>query len=103
MNSKLRQQVDPFLKFLADRFRAKIEPDKYYLSYSGGKDSHFLYWFIKEWLKDDEIEIVGVNTSFEIPEIRDRITKNSDIVLHPSMSRWDIKKQLMIQHIIMTI
>ena len=93
MNSKLRQQVDPFLKFLADRFRAKIEPDKYYLSYSGGKDSHFLYWFIKEWLNDDEIKIVGVNTSFEIPEIRDRITKNSDVVLHPSMDRGGIKSQ----------
>ena len=63
------------------------------MSYSGGKDSHFLYWFIKEYLQDEQIEIVGVNTSFEIPEIRDRILRNSDVVLHPSMSRWDIKQK----------
>ena len=81
------------MKFLEDRFRAKIQFDRYVLSYSGGKDSHFLYWFIKEWMHDVQIEIVGVNTSFEIPEIRDRIMRNSDTVLHPSMNRWDIKEQ----------
>ena len=32
------------------------------ICYSGGKDSHFLYWFIKEYLKRDDIKIVGVNT-----------------------------------------
>lgn len=89
----LEEQVKPFLEFLKDRFSAKIEPERYYLSYSGGKDSHFLWWFIKEYLKDERIEIVGVNTSFEIPEIRDRIIRNSDIVLHPSMNRWEIKEQ----------
>lgn len=89
---KIQQQVEPFLSFLADRFRAKIEPDKYYLSYSGGKDSHFLLWFIKEWMHENRIHIVGVNTSFEIPEIRDRILRNSDVVLHPVMNRWQIKE-----------
>lgn len=89
----LQEQVKPFLDFLADRFRAKIDPEEYYLSYSGGKDSHFLLWFIKEWLHENRIQIVGVNTSFEIPEIRDRILKNSDVVLHPIMSRWQIKEQ----------
>ena len=64
----LQEQVKPFLDFLADRFRAKIDPEEYYLSYSGGKDSHFLLWFIKEWLHENRIQIVGVNTSFEIPE-----------------------------------
>lgn len=93
MNQTQEKTVRPFLKFLEDRFRAKIQFDKYYLAYSGGKDSHFLYWFIKEWMHDTEIEIVGVNTSFEIPEIRERITANSDIVLHPVMSRWDIKNR----------
>lgn len=81
------------MKFLEDRFKAKIDFQKYYLSYSGGKDSHFLYWFIKDWMNDTEIQIVGVNTSFEIPEIRDRITHNSDVVLHPIMSRWSIKEK----------
>ena len=32
----------------------KINPKEYYLSYSGGKDSHFLYWFIKEYLKRNQ-------------------------------------------------
>lgn len=79
------------MKFLEDRFKAKIDFQKYYLSYSGGRDSHLLYWFIKEWLHDTEIQIVGVNTSFEIPEIRDRIMHNSDVILHPIMNRWEIK------------
>lgn len=93
MDSVLQKEVNPFLYFLQDRFETKIEFDKYFLAYSGGKDSHFLYWFIKEFLQDDEIEIVGVNTGFEIPEIRDRILKYSDTVLHPAKSRWDIKDQ----------
>lgn len=93
VNSELQKQVTPFLRFLEDRFRAKIQFDRYVLSYSGGKDSHFLYWFIKEWMHDEHIEIVGVNTSFEIPEIRDRIMRNSDVVLHPSMNRWEIKER----------
>ena len=89
----LQDDIKPFLKFLKDRFETKIEPERYFLSYSGGKDSHFLYWFIKEFLHDDLIEIVGVNTSFEIPEIRDRILQNSDTVLHPIMNRWEIKER----------
>ena len=52
-----------------------------------------MYWFIKEWLKDEKIAIVGVNTGFELPEIRDRIIKNCDMVLHPDMHRDDIKRQ----------
>lgn len=93
VNLDLQKQVEPFLKFLEERFRAKIDFDKYYLAYSGGKDSHFLFWFIREYLKDEKIEIVGVNTSFEIPEIRDRILRNCDIVLHPAKTRLDIKTQ----------
>lgn len=81
----------PFLEFLKDRFNGKIDPNEYYLSYSGGKDSHFLLWFIREYMDEPRIPIVGVNTSFEIPEIRDRIMKNSDIVLKPALNRWEIK------------
>ena len=84
--------LKPFLEFLRDRFRSKIDPDEYYLSYSGGKDSHFLLWFIREYMGETRIPIVGVNTSFEIPEIRDRILKNSDIVLHPELHRRQIKE-----------
>lgn len=93
MNTELQRAVNPFLKFLRDRFNAKIDFNDYFLAYSGGKDSHFLYWFIKEFLHDDRIEIVGVNTGFEIPEIRERIMRNSDIVLHPSMKRNEIKEK----------
>ena len=85
--------AEAWLKFLADRFRAKINPSEYILCYSGGKDSHFLYWFIKEWLHDSSIEIVGVNTSFELPEIRDRIIRNSDVVLFPAKHREEIKTE----------
>ena len=83
--------LKPFLEFLRDRFRSKIDPDEYYLSYSGGKDSHFLLWFIREYMDEHRIPIVAVNTGFELPEIRDRVLKNSDIVLHPELHRQQIK------------
>ena len=91
--TNLKIVADSWLKFLEDRFRAKIDFDKYCLAYSGGKDSHLLYWFIKEWLRDDKIKIVGVNTGFELPEIRERIMKNSDVVLHPIMKRNELKEK----------
>ena len=71
----------------------KIKPNTYYLSYSGGKDSHFLYWFIKEYLKRDDIKIVGINTYMEHHEILQRIIKNSDIVLVPKMKPFEIKEK----------
>lgn len=71
----------------------KIKPNTYYLSYSGGKDSHFLYWFIKEYLKRDDIKIVGINTYMEHPEIRERIVQNCDIVLLPKMKPMEIKEK----------
>lgn len=88
-----KQVAEYWLKFLADRFRQKIQTSDYYLSYSGGKDSHFLLWFIKEYLGNTDIEIVGANTGFEIPEIRRRITQNSDVVVHPIMHRDKVKEQ----------
>ena len=71
----------------------KIKPNTYYLSYSGGKDSHFLYWFIKEYLKRDDIKIVGINTYMEHHEILKRIIENSDIVLLPKMKPMEIKEK----------
>ena len=86
-------EVDNYLIKLMQRFREKIEFDKYYLSYSGGKDSHFLYWFIKEVLQDDKIKIVGINTYMEHHEIRDRIYANCDIVLIPKLKPFEIKEK----------
>ena len=88
-----KEAADAFLGGLQDRFKTKIDPEKYYLSYSGGKDSHLLLWFIKEWMHEERITIVAVNTGFEIAEIRNRMLKNSDVVLHPVMHRNEIKKR----------
>ena len=85
-------EEDFYLIDLKSRFD-KIKPNTYYLSYSGGKDSHFLYWFIKEYLKRDDIKIVGINTYMEHQEIRDRILKNSDIVLLPKLKPTEIKEK----------
>ena len=85
-------EVDFYLIDLKSRFD-KIKPNTYYLSYSGGKDSHFLYWFIKEYLKRDDIKIVGINTYMEHHEIRDRILNNSDIVLTPKLKPMQIKER----------
>ena len=85
-------EVDFYLEDLRSKFD-KIKPNTYYLSYSGGKDSHFLYWFIKDYLKRDDIKIVGINTYMEHHEIRDRILKNSDVVLLPKMKPMEIKEK----------
>lgn len=85
-------EVDFYLIDLKSRFD-KIKPNTYYLSYSGGKDSHFLYWFIKEYLKRDDIKIVSINTYMEHSEILRRILKNSDIVLLPKMKPFEIKEK----------
>lgn len=81
-----------YLEDLKSKFN-KIKPNTYYLSYSGGKDSHFLYWFIKEYLKRDDIKIVGINTYMEHHEILKRIKENCDIVLLPSMKPFEIKEK----------
>jgi len=84
--------VDFYLMDLKSKF-GKINPKEYYLSYSGGKDSHFLFWFIKEYLKNDDIKIVGINTYMEHPEIRKRIYENCDIVLLPTKKPFEIKEK----------
>ena len=91
-------EVDFYLEDLKSKFR-KLKNvggyDKYYLSYSGGKDSHLLYWFIKDYSYPEfkDIKIVGINTYMEHHEIRDRILKNSDIVLYPTMKPMEIKEK----------
>ena len=84
--------VDFYLDDLKSKFK-KINPDEYYLSYSGGKDSHFLYWFIKDYAKIVGIEIVGCNTYLEHSEIRKRIYDNCDKVLLPIMKPFEIKEK----------
>lgn len=84
--------VDFYLYDLKTKFD-KINPKDYYLSYSGGKDSHLLYWFIKEYAHIDGIEVVGDNTFMEFPEIRDRIYKYSDRVLSPTLKPHEIKEK----------
>lgn len=85
-------KVDFYLYDLKTKFN-KINPNEYYLSYSGGKDSHLLYWFIKEYAKIDGIKIVGINTYMEHKEIRERIYKYSDIVLLPTKKPFEIKEK----------
>ena len=84
-----KEEVDFYLFDLETKF-SKIDKSKYMLSYSGGKDSHLLYWFIKEYMKDNEIEIVGINTRMEHPEIARRIIDNCDTVLLPKLKPQEI-------------
>lgn len=92
-------EVDFYLEDLKSKFR-KLKNvggyDKYYLSYSGGKDSHLLYWFIKEYSYPEfnDIEIVGINTYMEHHDILKRILKNSDVVLIPKMKPMEIKENM---------
>lgn len=85
-------EIEFYLKDLESRFKY-LDRKKYYLSYSGGKDSHFLYWFIKEYLKDDQIEIVSVNTYMEHISIIKRMYDNADIILLPKMKPFEIKEK----------
>lgn len=83
-------EIEFYLADLASRFQ-KFDRSQYFLAYSGGKDSHFLYWFIKEYLKDTEIEVVASNTYMEHPEIKARMVKYADRVLQPEMKPFEIK------------
>lgn len=91
--AKKMDNYDFELLRVINRFETKIVKNDYYLSYSGGKDSHFLYWLIKEILEDDKITIVGCNTYMEHHEILQRILKNSDVVLNPELKPKEIKEK----------
>jgi len=84
--------VNFYIEDLKSKF-AKINFDEYYLAYSGGKDSHFLYWFIKEILHDAKIKIVSVNTYMEFPEISSRMIKYADVVLTPKLKPHEVIEQ----------
>ena len=93
--------VEFYLEDLKTKF-LKINPAEYYLSYSGGKDSHLIYWFLKEWLKINdykmyikyqEIKIVSVNTFMEHQDLLKRMKANADIMLKASMKPFDIKEK----------
>lgn len=92
MNEITKDEIEFYLFDLASRFKG-IDGSKYYLSYSGGKDSHFLYWFIKEYLHDTSIEVVSFNTYMEHPQIRERMQKNADTILIPKMKPFEIKEK----------
>lgn len=81
-----------YLEDLKSKF-AKINPSDYYLAYSGGRDSHFLLWFIREYLKEDRIIPVFSNTGMEIPEIRDRALANAQVILKPTLKHAEIKEK----------
>lgn len=84
-------KVDSYLNELKSRF-AKIDPSQYYLAYSGGKDSHLLYWFIKEYARIDGIVVMGVITRLEASEIAERIKNNCDVVVMSKLEPMDIKR-----------
>lgn len=80
-----------YLDTLKERF-SKIKPEEYFLAYSGGKDSHLLYWFIKDYAKIKGIKVVGIITRLEAQEIADRIKNNCDVVLKSKLEPMEIKK-----------
>ena len=88
-----KELADLYLRKLEIRFETKIEFANYYLSYSGGKDSHLLYWFIKEHLKTNDIPIISVNTRLEHKEIMQRMYRNADKVLIPDIKPTEIKEK----------
>lgn len=85
-------EVDMYLEDLKSKF-SKIDPTEYYLSYSGGKDSHLIYWFIKEYAHIEGVTIVSVNTYMEHHEILERMRKNADVILYPELKPFEIKEK----------
>lgn len=50
-------EVDFYLEDLKSKFD-KINPKEYYLSYSNNKNYLLLNWFIKNYLKNKDIEVI---------------------------------------------
>lgn len=84
-------KVDTYLEELRKRFE-QINPSNYYLAYSGGKDSHLLFWFIREYAKIDGITVMGVITRLEAAEIAARIKKNCDVIMMSQLEPLQIKE-----------
>lgn len=98
---KTYDEVDFYLEDLKSKF-TKINPNEYYLSYSGGRDSHLLYWFLKTWLEKNDydmwlryknIKIVSSNTRMEHPEILRRMIDLSDVVVLSELKPFEIKEK----------
>jgi len=98
MNQTDMTKADFYLFDLKTKF-LKIDPSKYYIAYSGGKDSGMLFWFLREWLKVNDAEMyerykqipaVAVNTYLEWPEISRRMLDNADVVLTPKMKPHEV-------------
>lgn len=84
-------EVDTYLEELRRRF-AQIDPTKYYLAYSGGKDSHLLFWFIRKYARIDGITVMGVITRLEHAQIANRIKKNCDVIMMSQLEPMQIKE-----------
>jgi len=91
-----------YLQTIKDRFNT-INPNEYYMSYSGGRDSHFLFWFVRIWLKDNDpdmyerfkaMQIVSINTRMEHPEILERMMRNADVIILPDIKPFEYKSQV---------
>ena len=91
-------KADFYLHDLVSKFK-KIDPKKYYLAYSGGKDSGMLFWFLRTWLKTNYPEMyeeykvipaVSVNTRLEWPEIVERMQLNADVILVPKLFPYQV-------------
>lgn len=68
------------MRKLDNRF-AKIDPDKYYLSYSGGEDSEIVRLYIQ--FRNLPIKIVSLNTYREHKDIVARMKEHADVILYP--------------------
>lgn len=89
----MTDEVDFYLEDLKSKFK-KIDFNKFYLALSGGRDSYFLYWFIKNILKDNKIKIISVNTRLDHTEITSRMYKYADVVLLPKKTLKQIKEEV---------
>lgn len=81
-----------YLEDLKSKF-SKINPNEYYLAYSGGRDSHFILWFIKEYLHEKRIPVVYNNTGMDLPEIAERALANADYLLKIDKHPFEIKEK----------
>lgn len=97
-----KEMMEEYLLTLKQRFN-EIEPSQYYMSYSGGRDSHFMFWFMRIWLKDHDpemyerfkaVDVVSINTRMEHPEILNRMMKNADVIVLPDVKPFEYKADI---------
>lgn len=102
METITREDMEQYLLILKQRFN-EIDPTKYYMSYSGGRDSHFLFWFLRIWLKDNDpdmyerfkaVDVVSINTRMEHQDILARMMKNADVIVLPDVKPFEYKADI---------